>query len=241
VWTVTQTLGYGVAMARDAKSPGEVIGQRMRAIREEHGERQDEVAAVARDYGLNWTRATVAAIETGRREVSVAELLALPHILGVPVWDLFPTDATVRVGPDSTMTGAGARATFAGSDVTFADFDTPAGRAIARGFRSLARHPDRLKAAIETGRRVWPQASARDVLEARRDAEGEVDRRAADRLGVDARALALAARRKWGHGLTAERDRRTPAGVTSTGHITRALLAELRPLLEAAGLIEKED
>ncbi len=41
--------------------------------------------------------------------------------------------------------------------------------------------------------------------------------------------------------MTAERDHRTPPGVTSTGHITRALLAELRPTLEAAGLIEKED
>lgn len=195
---------------------------------------------MARDYGLRWTRATVAAIETGRREVSVGELLALPHILGMPLADLFPPGSQVQVGPESTMTGAGVRATLAGSTVTFGDFDTPAGRNLARGFRAIAQ-PEAFKAAIDTGRRVWPKATASDVLAARHDAEQEVERRAAQRLGVDARLLALAARRKWGHGLTAERDHRTPPGVTSTGHITRALLAELRPTLEAAGLIEKED
>src|SRR5262245_36729109 len=53
------------------------IGRALRGCREEAGLRQDELAKRARERGLSWTSATVAAIELGRREVSLEEFLVL--------------------------------------------------------------------------------------------------------------------------------------------------------------------
>lgn len=52
-------------------------GAQLRAWRETAGLTQDQVAAAARERGLRWTRATVAAIEIDRRELSFSEFLAL--------------------------------------------------------------------------------------------------------------------------------------------------------------------
>lgn len=49
----------------------------MRAWREEAAFTQDDVATAARGFGLNWTRDTVAAIENGRREITLSEFTVL--------------------------------------------------------------------------------------------------------------------------------------------------------------------
>jgi transcriptional regulator with XRE-family HTH domain len=53
------------------------VGKELRRYRESAGLLQDQVAMAARARGLNWTAATVAAIETDRRELSLAEFLVL--------------------------------------------------------------------------------------------------------------------------------------------------------------------
>ena len=53
------------------------LGQRLREHREQAALRQDQVARRARDAGRNWKSATVAAIETGKRELSLDEFFAL--------------------------------------------------------------------------------------------------------------------------------------------------------------------
>lgn len=55
------------------KALGDVIRHRREGV----GMRQDEVATAARALGLRWTRATVAAIELGRREISLSEFITL--------------------------------------------------------------------------------------------------------------------------------------------------------------------
>jgi transcriptional regulator with XRE-family HTH domain len=66
---------------------GRAIGERLRAIREESGVTQEDVAAEARRLGLGWVRATVAGIELGRRQLSPGELIVLPFVLGrAGVW-----------------------------------------------------------------------------------------------------------------------------------------------------------
>jgi transcriptional regulator with XRE-family HTH domain len=69
-------MNYLVAM-NQAKALSAEIGTLFRATREQGGFRQDQIAAFAREVGLSWTRATIAAIETGRRELSLAEFLAV--------------------------------------------------------------------------------------------------------------------------------------------------------------------
>ncbi len=53
------------------------LATRLRVHREHAGLGQDQLARRARDAGLNWRAATVAAIETGRRELSLEEFFAL--------------------------------------------------------------------------------------------------------------------------------------------------------------------
>ncbi len=60
------------------------IGAHLRHLRERGGLRQDDVARAARERGLAWTRATVAALEIDRRELSLAEFVTLR---GRPVHD----------------------------------------------------------------------------------------------------------------------------------------------------------
>jgi transcriptional regulator with XRE-family HTH domain len=226
------------------------LGERLKVARELQGRRQDQVAADARLLGLTWTRATVAAIETGKRDVTAGELLLLPHLLRYEseLQALFPDQEWIRLGPDVALDGNAIRRTLAGNAKSIRphQIDSP-------GSRSFARFVEQLEdpGVLEQVRRhtavmeaIWPHSEGGELgelVKADRDAESEVERRAAERLGINPRHLALAARRCWGRSLTEERDARTPEGVRSTGHITRALLAELRPLLASAGLIEGED
>ena len=57
-------------------------GDTIREWRERAALTQDQVASAARELGLSWTRATVAAIEIGRRELSLDEFTVLR---GAPV------------------------------------------------------------------------------------------------------------------------------------------------------------
>ncbi len=69
----------------DAVPLGRVISGRLRELRA--GVPQETVAAEARQLGLDWSRATVADIELGRRQLSIGELLLLPEIFGrAGVW-----------------------------------------------------------------------------------------------------------------------------------------------------------
>ena len=242
-------------MQTDAKSPGAVIGENLRSLREQAGKRQDDVAAAARDLGLRWSQATVGAIEIGRREVTVGELVLLPVILhkslGVELAasDLLVAAASVRLGPDAVATGHFVAASFAGtaSDVLPRELDAPwtrkAGKAAkalasALGSAELNERVEQLTALAD--RILGTTARMRDVGDAEIAAGQLVERRAAKVLDVDPMAVALAAHKLWGHGLTVERDRRTQGGSAKprgAGVVTRQLIAELRPVLARAGLI----
>src|SRR5439155_26501278 len=59
----------------------QLVGDRVRALRQAAGRRQEDLAAAAREYGFDWVRGTVASIEAGQRRVTLEEFLALPTIL----------------------------------------------------------------------------------------------------------------------------------------------------------------
>src|SRR5262244_3383485 len=92
----------------------EAIGGELKRRREAaQGVTQDAIAVQAQGYGLPWTRATVAAIELGRQQLSLGEFALLPLILNnagltggrrLGLWELLPdTDDDV----DVDLTGAG--------------------------------------------------------------------------------------------------------------------------------------
>jgi transcriptional regulator with XRE-family HTH domain len=77
----------------------EVIGRRLRRLRDDRRLSQIDVADLARTAGLTWTQETVARVETGRRDVSAGELVALGLALAVPPGDLLdPGGVRVRLG-----------------------------------------------------------------------------------------------------------------------------------------------
>ncbi len=59
------------------------VGRRVRLLREQLHERQDDIAARARRYGLDWSRDIVWRVETGQRSLSVGEGLRLAQALDV--------------------------------------------------------------------------------------------------------------------------------------------------------------
>jgi transcriptional regulator with XRE-family HTH domain len=252
-------------MAAEVQSLSAVIGRELKTLREAGGLRQEQLAAEARRFGLSWTRATVAAIELGRRQLSIGELLLLPELLGragagwgYDVSDLIPADdRPVLVAGVITAPASAVRARFADTDE---DSDERGARLTAAEFKPP--RPHEASAAV-----TLPRAWLLDVLRVKRledvperfwaqvglEAAGDAERKAAASIGVPPLALALAARRRWGQSLTAERDRKVANATKPAirmdpdvardsqwrrrlqairGHVTRELLDELRALLK---------
>lgn len=88
-----------------------MIGRGLANLRSATGLRQEDVAFTARHIGLDWTRATVTAIELGRRELTATEILLLPAVLEeatgrkIPLWELVGEDAQVTISPEVWMSG----------------------------------------------------------------------------------------------------------------------------------------
>jgi hypothetical protein len=193
------------------------IGREIGRRREEAEISQSDVAMYAREIGLPWTRATIAAIELGRKQLSVGELLLMPLILKkarvtrelVALWDLIPAeDRRVEVWPGLELSLPDARTLLAGGAET---------------------------------REIRPVNVGVDIrdLQARDTAE----QKAAATLRVPARAIVDAAYDLWDQSLSMERLQRlqrssAASGATERrrqalkGHITRELLNELRPRLK---------
>jgi hypothetical protein len=203
-----------------------VVATALRAIRGDLP--QDRVRAAANDYGLAWTRSTVAAIETGKRKISADELLLLPLILtkatGRPVnlADLFPDGSAVRITDDAALEPKVVR------DVATGKVDD---RAAAGWWFGLCYTP---------GSRRFV-GLARSRLGQLEEAEREQEVRAARQLGVEPIALVDAAHTLWARGLVEERDRRAaeahPGAVGKAldvvrGHVTRTLVDELREAIK---------
>ena len=203
-----------------------LLAEQVKALREHHGRRQDDVARGARRCGLRWTRATVAALEAGRRRLSALETLLLPAVLtyglGIdPALDaaaIIPETASIQL-PDGTFVDGGMlKEIIRGEKTTrpWAVSGTPE-------FRQVE--------AVRRRRETWTR------IFAQREAAGDAEQKAATKLGRPPLYIAVAARKLWGRSLTDERDRRVaeqaPADISSRalqalrGHITRALLLEL--------------
>jgi transcriptional regulator with XRE-family HTH domain len=216
-------------MANTAPALATLLGQRLRALREGGGKRQEELAAAARGYGLAWSRATVAAIETGRRRLSVDELLLLPAALnrltgaegpasgGLLVADLLPErgDQWVALTPRTSVRVRSLRALLgaAAEPMSDQDFDIPHRRQTRMAQAALKESIERWTTHTNT---TWRRIMGRPLItsdlttlnQALEDAAGAVEQQAARGLRVPALAIALAAHKMWNYSLTEQRDRR---------------------------------
>jgi hypothetical protein len=64
-----------------------IIGANLRELRGD--KTQEQLAQSVSFFGLRWTRATIAALETGRRDLSKIEELVLATVLGRPLTELY--------------------------------------------------------------------------------------------------------------------------------------------------------
>ena len=82
-----------------------LLGRNVREQRLKLGLRQDDVARQAQALGLHWTQATVAAIETGRRQTSLGEalLLALLFVAQLVLGGFLRTALHSTLGADQEL------------------------------------------------------------------------------------------------------------------------------------------
>lgn len=233
-----------------AMTPAQAAAERLRDLREAAGATQHDLASAARRWGLDWTRATVANTEAGRREFGLIEAAVLTQAfrvdlgLDVEVADLVPSDGWIDVGNGRVRSRA-LRAALSGQadDAAPGDYEErwrAARKAAEDGAvgRALRAGASQAEAMLE----VWPDATQAQLIAAEEDAYGDAEQKAARSLGVAPVVLSTAAHRLWGRGLTEERDRRAAEAAEDDatrrqlqairGHITRTLLEELRPLLD---------
>jgi transcriptional regulator with XRE-family HTH domain len=217
----------------------EVVGQRVREIREQAGVRQEDIATRARHFGLAWTRTRVASIERGGMPVTVENLLLLTRILGdvigtpVDVAELFDLDAYVALSNIAVLPAREVaevlHGNWDGDGITITDLppDDPDPQPQPDA--------DRRATALLKLLQVNPQAG--DIL-AIRQSLGEADERAQRALGEDLGVYVLMCHGLWGRSIAAERDARlrthtdaSPASLAARrGRVTRELLTELRDL-----------
>lgn len=198
---------YDGIVSNQTSKPAPLIGRRLARIRSDRGLTQGEAARLYRTSGLAWTRAQVAALESGRRDdLNLGELALLSHALTLPLVELLPDSGDVSLSDHATTTVGALRAWAAGGTM--------------RGLRVTA----------------WDQSSAAEIWNDRMAGRppSEAELRAARRLGRTWRRVARMAAELWdGRSLDEERDRRLaaagqPPTAAYRGHITRALLVELR-------------
>lgn len=222
-------MGYDQPMTNESYQ--DVIRANVLRLRERQGLTQGELAARAKARGLNWTQATVAAIEGGYRRVRIEEEKLLLMLLEVPLSDL------LWVADNEIIEVAGV-------EVTAEEF-----RTWATGQPTRFEPEPRIKPSERTylagiaGRYGLPGND--DFLAQLLLASlNTVDTKSAQALKVfrkrgGAFEVTCAAWSLWGHSVKDERDRRfheldnegDPLRVM--GHITRGLQQELNQEIKA--------
>lgn len=225
----------------------EAFGARLREVREAKRLTTDQVAGLARDLGLPWHRTTVGQIERGNRTVTAVELLLLPRIYAASLQELLPQGTTWL----TDKTAVSRDVLWLATTMTSDEFGTPGawgllqngpGRwSTAIGRKLQGMDVDQLGAMVDVISEAldghWPKGA----LPEHRATPDEAEIKAAGRLGTTPHYVAYAARRTWGQGLSGERDRRLQergqvptdkrALQAARGHVTRALLKELEPVI----------
>lgn len=192
-----------------ATNIGVLVGRTLQALRSKLGLTQEEAARVIRARGFAWTRAQIAALESGRRpDVGLGELAVLSAAFGVQLVDWLPTAGTVDLGAQARCDVGSLRAW------------------------AVSGPPPALEAPViedPENIRDWG-----DLATVGRLVPSEAEIHAAKRLGITGRGVHRVSTQLWeGRGLDEERARRLaalaqPATAAYRGHVTRELLAELR-------------
>lgn len=201
----------------------DALAARLKARRLDGQFSQEQVAAAARDVGIDWYRETVAAIENGKRAISVEELLLLPLAFGrlqgdigpaFELAELLPEQGFLRLTRQASISVSAASAAVTGTATApdrkpFADFDVPIHARMKAGINEAFEHwaviDDHWRA--DHGEGMTP----RILREIRQAAAGEAERKAATKLGVTPYQVSLASFFLHKQSLTSARDKMVAA------------------------------
>jgi transcriptional regulator with XRE-family HTH domain len=210
----------------------DVLAKNLSRVRKQQGLTQDEVAARARDLGLQWSQQSVSDLEAGRLVLSVGEWWLAPAIYRVPAAELVRCDGEVDVE---------------GAVLSDLPRDLPK---LAEGRQLVHKDLDlrwNVEAPTSAEQRVLERygvdisALGEIHAEARSDATRKAARALSSRLRrqVEPFEIAVASYALWDRGLSAQRDAlledenaapRTRQALR--GHVTRRLTDELKERIE---------
>lgn len=212
----------------------EILTQRLKEVRIERGLRQDDLARRMGSYGFNWSAATVAALETNRRNLSLEETLILPYVLHVDLAQLMDAPFAEKV----VINDRGAiRLEALRGAVLGLTFQVP--EEISRPLFSLDRPAidEDVVLAMKETRSADQGVTALWIDSVRKQ---EAERKAARSLGISAAEVAAWSLYLWGQSLTEEREKRVAeteevalSEQALRGHVTRSLLKEIKAAREA--------
>jgi transcriptional regulator with XRE-family HTH domain len=229
-----------------------VLGERVKALREAEGKRQDDLSLAARSLGLAWPRSKIGQLERGVKAISAEELMLLPAILGralerhVTFAEIFGSGERVALSRATWVQSEEAADLLASQD--------PGG--VLRRIYELtpAQEQRHFNAAVEG--LLAKQRSQKLGLDARiadrriteliavEEASGDAEAAVARKLGEPTGVLVKLSLLLWGKSLSQERDERagkdlpvnaSPRTVQSKrGQVTRQLVNELREFIAEA-------
>ncbi|MEH3129150.1 MAG: helix-turn-helix transcriptional regulator [Mycolicibacterium neoaurum] len=221
-------------MVEETLTLAEVIGRNCKAIRQDSGLTQDELARSARRLGLRWTASSVGDFEAARSSPGFVTLLvlamALQHATGsvVTISDLVLHQGVIELNDSLRMTGLDLAEFLERGVMSFVDSESAA-RESDSGSSGVGE--GRSQALVEFESRMG--VTMRDLTDLLHRS-GVAERRLAKQLGVDLQQLSLASFRLWGNTFSEERDQQagSDANQQKRGRVSRRLREELRGELE---------
>jgi len=239
----------------EAKTLSQTIGEKMRELREGSGLLQENIAATARKrYGVRWTRATIAAIETGKRRLTVEELIMLPMILTfshltspddenkfLELPDLIPSEGWVVLSPQTSVHVEFVSAVLQGkAGKSFPAFlDTPELRKIRAILPKVQEKMQAWAKAYDKLRKAWPEVKVK-LEQFDNELASDAVRKVAIKLRTSPMEVVFASHGLWNKSLEEERDGRISQRAEGRdmrtiqalrGHVTRSLLKDLKAAL----------
>jgi transcriptional regulator with XRE-family HTH domain len=194
-------------MGTEAQSLGTAVGENVRRLREDRKITQEELSDYCRLAGLDWTRATIASLESGRREdLTISELVLVASVFDVPPATFFEGDGRLLLG-----------------DTTYAAVEIP--RQSLRSWLGRVTRPGWRDFRIPT-----PEEHTKALQKV-----FALDLRLAEQAGISIDQMAKLSRTLWGtESATRERERRVHERILEASHADPVRALHHPPLNRAA-------
>ena len=217
----------------------EAIFQTMTSIREENGLTLDDVAVASRRYGAKWTPGFISGMKRNKTAAQLGTMLVLcktiESLTGRPfaLPDLFPGDGTVEFDSNVSISRANLRKALSGSQYRLTGGESVIEQVVT-GMLNDTYASDVAKYNLALSRELDSQAEQLYGDVARQHAPTLSEERAAEKLGITAKAVASLCLLEYGR--TLDQVTESLAGADATpqfrGRRTRDVIANLDGVID---------